>query len=280
MNQYQPADRVFQFRRSRTRPLGLSVLEFIGCLMALVGGVWLGAIYLGVDVRHVAYLALSETELIDKVPEQWRPVDADAKNTPSPAERAASVQNELAALRQEIKALRTNGPADAAASTQSDKSTSPANDAASANDLAQEATLIYWTRLHDIVHNQSALEKDAESAATEGNATKVAALKGRLSRVSAQAIEALPTANVDPAALRFGRALKAWYESGAEMYEQAVQIWESPARVQGGGQLGKAWDQAHLQHRNEGRLLNDQAAATRDALTRRFGDGFAPIAGL
>src|SRR3970282_808214 len=49
--------------------MGLSVLEFVGCLIALVGGVWLGAIYLGIDVHRVAYVALSESELMEKVPE-------------------------------------------------------------------------------------------------------------------------------------------------------------------------------------------------------------------
>ena len=34
---------------------GLSVLEFIGCLMALVGGIWLGALISGSTCKNIAY---------------------------------------------------------------------------------------------------------------------------------------------------------------------------------------------------------------------------------
>ena len=60
MNNKNPLARpTTSFRSHVFARTGLSVLEFIGCLMALVGGIWLGAIYLGVDVRHVAYVALT-----------------------------------------------------------------------------------------------------------------------------------------------------------------------------------------------------------------------------
>ncbi len=256
-------------RSSRTLRNGLSVLEFIGCLMALVGGVWLGAVYLGVDVRHVAYVALAESEWMDKVPEQWRPAEPATKNAPSSAELAASVQNELVALRHEVTALRNSRHAQSAAI-----------ETANTNELAKNATLEYWTRINDIVHSQAALQLDAESAASEGNATKVAALKGRISRFSAGAIRALPTANVDPAAVTLGKELAAWYEAGAGLYDQAVQIWESPVRGQAGQQVTQEWEQAQAQHRNERQLLNDRVAAVRDSLNRRLGAGFAPLAGL
>jgi hypothetical protein len=258
-----------EIRSNRTRRTGLSVLEFIGCLMALVGGVWLGAVYLGVDVRHVAYVALSESEWMDKVPEKWRPAEPASKNAPNSAELAASVQNELVALRHEITALRDtrHAQSDEAATTNT-------------NELVKKAALDYWARISDIVRSQAALQLDAESAATEGNATKVAALKGRISRFSASAIRALPTTNVDPAAVALGKELATWYEAGAGLYDQAVQIWESPARGQAGQQVTQEWEQAQLQHHNEGRLLRGRVAAVRDSLTRRFGDEFAPLAEL
>jgi len=33
---------------------GISVLEFIGCFSAMIGGVILGSLYLGVDMRDLA----------------------------------------------------------------------------------------------------------------------------------------------------------------------------------------------------------------------------------
>jgi hypothetical protein len=246
--------------------------------MALVGGVWLGAIYLGVDVRHVVFGALAEADLMDKVPEQWRPEDPAAANAPTTQELAESVQKELVALRQEIAALRT-AQFDGIASSGGDGSAQnlPAVDV---QQLTRRASQEYWVRLQIVVQNEIALQRDAESAATDGNATKVAALKGRISRLTASAIRALPIANVDPAAVTLAKDIANWYEQGARLYDQAVAIWESSARTSSGGQLPKDWEQAQIQHRNEGRLLGDQVAAVRDSLTRRFGEGFAGFSGL
>ncbi len=272
-----PVDvRTSRVRTTQLRRTGLSVLEFIGCLMALVGGVWLGAVYLGVDVRHVAYVALADSELLEKVPEKWRPIEPASENAASPAELARSVQNELVALRHEVTALRTTHQTQPPAQV----SVSSTDATPDADQLAKAASLEYWARLGDVVHSQATLQLDAESAATEGNATKVAALKGRISRFSASAIRALPNKNVDPAAVSLGKELAAWYENGAGLFDQAVQIWESPARGQAGQQVTQQWEQAQAQQRNEGQLLSDRVAAVRDSLTRRFGDGFAPLAGL
>ena len=77
MTNKSDVERCRQFgRRCAQRRAGLSALEFVGCVIAVIGGAWLGAIYLGVDVRNVAHEALSESELLDKVPEDWRPVAA------------------------------------------------------------------------------------------------------------------------------------------------------------------------------------------------------------
>jgi hypothetical protein len=268
-------------RCSKNARSGLSVLEFLGCLIALVGGAWLGAIYLGIDVRHVAYVALSESELMEKVPEQWRPAEpAPAEGAPTPAQLAEAVQEELVALRHEITALRTTRHTPPAAGTNPSPTVAAVPESADAHQLAKQASLDYWSRIHDIVRGQAALQLDAESAATEGNATKVAALKGRISRFSSRAIRAIPTNHVDPAAVALAKELAQWYENGGLLYDQAVQIWESPARGQSGPQITKEWEHARLQHRNESRLLGDQIAAVRDSLTRRFGEGFAEIAGL
>ena len=42
---------------------GLTILEFMACTIAVIGGAWLGALYLGVDVRHLAFTALSQSQV-------------------------------------------------------------------------------------------------------------------------------------------------------------------------------------------------------------------------
>ena len=212
---------------------------------------------------------------MDKMPDGWRPEVPESAKTPSPAELAASVQNELAALRHEITSLRDTQQTETEASVPPLEATTATS--ADATSRAKQASLDYWNRLYDVVHRQATLQIDAESAATEGNATKVAALKGRISRFSASAIRALPTTDVDDAAAKLGQELANWYENGANLYDKAVQVWESPARGQAGDQLTQDWEKTQVQHQNEGRLMTDRATAVRDSLTRRFGEGFPPL---
>ncbi len=261
--------------RKNTRA-GLSVLEFVGCLMALVGGLWLGAIYLGINVKHVAYFALAESDLMEKVPENLRPEVPESEKGPSQAELAKGVQSELVALRHEITALRNSQETQEAADVPSLESTTTAS--ASADDEAKQATLDYWQKLVDVVERQATLQVGAESSANESNATKVAALKARISRFTASGIRSLTTKNVDPAAAKFGADLADWYEASATVYDEAVQVWESPARGEAKEQLTAEWDRKETQNQNEGRLLLDRAKAVRDSLERRFGEGFEPIA--
>lgn len=260
----------------RSRRTGLSLLEFLGCLMALVGGAWLGAIYIGIDVHRLAYVALTESDLLEKVPEDWRPQPPEGfADAPTPAELAQAVQGELVALRHEITALRSErDPADSLQVATSNGGVHATSDNSSRS-AQRETCLAFWNRLAEIVRDELALQFDAESAASDGNATKVAALKGRISRFASTAIAAVPTEGVDPAEIQLSQELAGWYERGGELYEKAVRIWESPSRGQSGHTLTKDWEQAHLQHLNEGKLLREKVAAVRDSLTRRFGSGFA-----
>src|SRR6266571_5268828 len=84
-------------RRAGARA-GLTILEFMACAMFVVGGAWLGALYLGVDVRHLAYTALSEAKLLDKVPAEWRP--------PAPNDKGMTREQILATLHEELGSLR------------------------------------------------------------------------------------------------------------------------------------------------------------------------------
>ena len=93
-------------RHGKQHRAGLSVLEFVGCVIAVVGGIWLGAIYLGVDLRRVAHEALSDTELLEKVPEDWRPVGAEEEHM-TREQLVTTLREELSGLRTEITSLRT-----------------------------------------------------------------------------------------------------------------------------------------------------------------------------
>jgi hypothetical protein len=256
--------------RSRGRS-GLTVLEFLGCSVALVGGAWLGAIYLGVDVQNVAYTALSQAQVLDKMPDGWRP-KAPAEKTVTREQLVNTLREELGMLRTEITALRS-GKAPLPSSDPSTLDTDPISKLPT-----KERTLAYWARLSEIALGEATLQQDAEQTFNEANAAKVFAIKGRISRFSAKAVESIPTLAVDEAAVRFGRELGLWYDHAGELYEKAVRIWETPIAPQARTELNVEWKQAQQHHQNEAQLLHKKAAAVRGSISRIYGQEFPEFA--
>jgi hypothetical protein len=243
---------------------GLTTLEFVGCLAAVVGGAWIGAMYLGVNVEHVAHSALEQTNLLDKVPPEWRP---EGPNVVTREQLLASLKHELGSLRSEIVALRSEtNPAGAG---------EPLSDASAAG---RESTRAYWRRLNEIALGEDDMQRDAEKAIDNTNAPKVFAIKARISRYAARGVEAVPSEGVDEQVVRFGRQLAIWYGRADELYEQAVTIWETPGNSQSRTQLSEAWKQTEIQHRQEARLLRERAAVLRASISRQLGEEFPDFA--
>jgi hypothetical protein len=240
-------------------------LEFLACTIAVVGGAWLGALYLGVDVRHLAFSALNQAQLLDKMPAELRPVDPSQK-VMTREQLLTTLHEELGSLRNQITSLRAGGAAgqasDGAGSGEPNSADMPPT---------KEKTLAYWQRLNEIAVGEGALQRDAESAFNADNAAKVFAIKGRISRFSAKAVEAVPTQEVDESVVRFGRQLGLWYQRAGELYEKAVRIWETPIGQQARTELNDEWKRSDDQHQNEARLLNEKAAVVRGSMMRIYG---------
>jgi hypothetical protein len=258
--------------RNHAARIGLTTLEFVACTVAVIGGAWLGALYLGVDVRHLAHTALVEADLLDNVPASWRPPAPSAKAIPR-EELEALLRDELGTLRHELASLRstsTDGKAQKAATAHSPFEPNKSE----SSQTAKEATLAYWQRISDIAHREAAFQQEAETAANEKNAAHVFAVKARISRFAAKSVEAVPANDVDESVTLFARHLAVWYEHGGELYQRAVSIWETPVDSQTREQLNQEWRRADLHRRNEAKLLNEKAIAIRATVSRQFGVEF------
>lgn len=62
---------------------GMSVVEFVACLSAMVGGVVLGSMYLGVDMRRMGLAVLKQAQLIDAGKEVSATADVSPATTPA-----------------------------------------------------------------------------------------------------------------------------------------------------------------------------------------------------
>jgi hypothetical protein len=256
---------------------GLSLLEFLGCTIALVGGAWLGAIYLGINVNHLTYTALEEADLLDSMPEKLRPAapsGSDKLRGLSRQQLVTSLRDELVALRNEITSLRTSDQPVVASTDTGKEGSDPSAAAKAKSGLSEEKTRAYWNRLSEIALGEAALQHDAELAFTDANASKVLVVKGRVSRFAALAVEAIPREQVDPAVVQLGRQLGEWYDRGGDLYETAVEIQNFPTDNTNHERLTQQWRREDIQHRNEAQLLSNRAIAVREELRRRFGTEF------
>src|SRR5689334_1866177 len=144
---------------------GLTILEFLACTIAVIGGAWLGAVLLGIDVRNLAYTALSESKLLDKVPADLRPANPNEKIM-TREQLLTTLHEELGSLRNQIATLRTGAPT----------AGSPENAAKGEHPATlelpptKEKTLAYWERLIVIASGERALQRDAEVAFNANNA--------------------------------------------------------------------------------------------------------------
>jgi hypothetical protein len=261
-----------------SRRAGLSVLEFVGCAMAVIGGAWLGALYLGIDVRHVAHAALSESKLLENVPENWRPQGTD-ENPMTREQLVGTLREELGTLRSEIAALRNHDAKQDDLQAKVQGGTETTSQDATPEESSKSNTLAYWIRLNEIATGEVTLQRDADTEFDNENAAQVFAIKGRIHRFAGKAIDAIPQADVDPAVVQVGRQLGDWYKGGAELNDKAVRIWETAAGSQGRAQLNEEWSRAQMQHRNEATLLNEKASAVRGAVSRRFKQEFPEFVG-
>lgn len=259
--------------RPSNRRRGLSLLEFIGCLIAVVGGMWLGAIYLGVDAEGLLFSALDEAELLDKVPERLRPDVPDGHPSQMTEEEfSTALQSELVALRQEIVALRetTHGKVGEGRN---------ATDNGDPDQPTRKQTLAYWNRLRNIVQDEAALQANARAAWNEANADSTFALRGRVSQFAAKTVEAIPTERVDREAVKLGQQLVDWYRESGAHNQRAAQLWSDRNAQKSAAQLTRAWETADRQLRNEAELLVNKAASVRASLSRRYKSEFPPFNG-
>jgi len=243
---------------------GLTTLEFAGCFTAVLGGAWIGALYLGINVQHLAHSALQQAQLLERVPPEWRP---KGPNVVTREQLVATLRKELGSLRSEIAALRNE--------TDPKSASEPMSDAASA---ARDKTRAYWQRLNEIALGEDDLQRDAEVTIDDTNASKVFAIKARVSRFAAKGVEAVPSEGVDESVVRFGRQLALWYGRADELYERAVRIWETPTGTQARAQLTEEWKRGEIQHRQEARLLRERAAMLRSSISRQLGEEFPDFA--
>lgn len=253
---------------------GVSLLEALGCILAVTAGLWLGAYLLGFNVQMLAYSALADSPIIEQIPKDWRPAPPKGMELPTPEELAAELRNELHELRLEVARLQQEPQL-----PEAENLTPPATDSSDGSIAARrQETLAFWLRLGEIRTEVERLQSSAEEALNQQNVWKVLEVRRRAYAYGAKAVKAAKHDVVDPQALQFAKQLSAWYQQGGELYSEAMNVWQSQHLPPEGLPSDQWLNQARQQHDNEAMLLFEKGGRLREVLIRRYQIAFPDLA--
>lgn len=253
---------------------GGAMLEFFGCAVALSGGLLLGSMYLGVDVKDAAMKALQHADVIA-----------------TPAEPAV----DPAALSVD---LSDAGGADKAGLTLP-SATSLSHSIAIPAEQRRGLTLAYWGAVDESMKNELAGRTAADAKAsnlevfdylTLRNQTPkkplkpvvATPLKSRRSKnwalyeyltirskghkAAAHEIEKLDVRGVDGHITSYAEKALDWHRDGADLYSHALDLLTDAPSAQLSGPFAQAWQSKATQHQMEERLLADKHQAVQSYL--------------
>lgn len=229
---------------------GISTIELLGCGLSIAGGIWIGALYLGLDLNRAAYQALDETELLTQIPDEWRPVNPDCPDgdCPDPAEVRKAEQlklfSELDALRREVARLQAGAKMEDESSV-IDQATQETS----------QLTMDYWQRLHEVIGEVSVLQDRVKSIKKDSSRPRVLAVKHRSYAYGKKAIELLDSTGVDTRAVETGLRVAEWYGQSEALLTQAAEL--SGNQTVAGRSLSadQVWTQTQKQHRKQTDLV-------------------------
>ncbi len=248
------------------RRSGLSLLEVVGCLVAVVAGLWLGAQYLGLNLHSIAYTTLDETAVLEQLPEPIRPRPPVGLEPVASEELTRQLNDELEAIRHDLFDLQQQNQEQAANGELADDLGTDIGGLAE----RRQQTLEFWSRLGEIRLEVERIQASAQTAASEENVWKVLEIRQRANQYGAKAVEAAMVDVVDPQALQFAKQLVGWYEQGADLYGEAMKVWQGQHDLEKSVHQDRVLDQARKQHDNEALLLFQKGGRLREVLIRRY----------
>lgn len=289
-----------QRKRGSACRCGITFLEVLGCMVAMVGGVFLGAAYLGVDVKDMAIAGLRQSGLLEArndraphaavatLPTPTSPA-LPATHTPAPlaavqpptarTQAAAARAAAIGTKRQEnlLASVPATAPTAEVSKANSSETTattltgpaaglasqliSPEDLVSLTDDQRRLMTETYWEELG--LYMKQEVEHRLASVRDSGNWQLFDYLSGRKlgHQEAAAAIGRLKPRGVDPHVLAYAKKARAWHEAGVNLFGRALDLLTDAPTAQLSGPFAQSWQSASTQHRMEERLLAQKHAA-------------------
>jgi hypothetical protein len=233
---------------------GISAVEFVGAFAALAGGVVIGSMYLGVDVKATASRLLRQASAAPATNETKSAAEQERPTEPAPASDSAATKAPVE------PPAAVDAPATPAVAAP--RSASLFTDGIElTEEQRQKVTKAYWQALDGLMkaevdHRTAGLKAggnwelyDYLSARSEGH------------RTAAEAIAQLDAVGIDSHIIAYGKKALAWHEEGAKLYARAKDLLTDAPTAQLSGPFAQSWQSAATQHQMEERLLAEKRTA-------------------
>ncbi|MEQ8848540.1 hypothetical protein [Botrimarina sp.] len=259
---------------SRAKRQALSKIELLGCLIAIGGGVWIGAQYLGLNLHNAAYVALEEADVLQRIPENWRPPNPDCPDgdCPDPEEvrrdEHRRLRAELEQLRLEVAKLTSN---EIAVAADASGSLTPADEA------LRDRTLAYWNSLTQIVFEVIALQERVNPFTGTDYQSRALSVRRRSLEYGENAVALLDTEGVDPEAVSTGVRIGQWFGHAADTLQTALELRTRQPVGDRSMPAADVWAQTEAELGKRTELVRRRSIETAAYLTSRFFVEFPPL---
>ncbi len=266
--------RIKQHSRKSCSPRGVSLVEFVGCLAALGGGVVLGSMYLGIDVQTLAagILEKADIEIPEILSAHTEASGAEASEKSSVSENPVVIPsgNAVETIADEAVATLDTESSVAPLEAKPFAGSETASDSAELIKLSDGEKLVAtqecWLALNECIHeevdNRSKWMNDSQSwqlfdyllYRKEGHQKVV------------ESIEQLDQYGIDPRLHAHVQQVLTWHRAGAELFDRAAQLLTDAPAGKLTGPFAQSWQSAATQHRMEEKLILNKHSAVANYL--------------
>jgi hypothetical protein len=254
---------------------GLSFVEFVGCLVAMTGGVVLGSMYLGIDVQKMAVGVLEQAQVI-----QPGYFDQDLGGTDAPAE--VVVENETPAQNTEARIEGSEIATEPAvetvaadASTETTEAQAPAGPQAPPEPTAEvrrATTRAYWDQLTAIMLSEARGRTREVGNPEEWQLYDYLTQRKLGHEKALEALTTLEPFAVDERLLAHGEQVIIWHKSGSKLFEHALSLLSDGPGEKISGPFAQSWQSSATQLRMEENLVIDRHNGLANYLDREYPD--------
>jgi hypothetical protein len=251
---------------------GVSILEFVGCLIALCGGAVLGMVYLGVDVQTLAVETLEKADIA--VPQLWgrgESVVADVGVADAGAGEIRTEDSLEVAGEEAVSDFGSDGEALPLAEDVVARDQEALVERLELTEAERRAaTQTYWAAFSESVQEEARNRSKGIKDPNSWLLFDFLMHRKLCHQTTVEAIEALETQGVDTRLLAHADQVLAWQTAGVELFDRASFLLTDAPAGKLTGPFAQSWQSAATQHRMEEKLILSKHAAVASYLEHRF----------